>query len=104
MGPFTEIISILIVSCFVIAILWWVLVRALLHWRAIMVEGYVIDRSRVRVKYGMSYYLKYTYSYKGKTYTHKVKVDEERYYIWSDGGKVTVRCFPAFAYISLLDV
>ncbi len=104
MEAFIPIIGLFVVVWLAILLLWQGLVRILLRWQAITVEGHVIDRSRLRLRYGTSYYIKYTYSYQGKIYTHKAKVDEASYHIWSEGGKVAVRCFPAFAYIGLPDV
>jgi len=97
-----------IAVCLIVATaIWKLLTQFLLSRYGTVVEGYITDRGQYtyfRYRSGSRYYLIYTYSYKGKTYTHKAQVDKATYHIWSDGGRVSIRCLPAFPYIASPEV
>lgn len=94
----------LLLILLLLGILWKVLLPALLRWRGVVVDGYVFDRSKYHTRYGVAYYLKYSYHYGKKGYTRGQKVDEETYHIWSEGGDAQVRCLPLLPFLARLEV
>jgi hypothetical protein len=93
-----------IAACLTVATaIWKLLTQFLLSRYGTVVEGYITDRGQYAY-FRYRYYLIYTYSYKGKTYTHEAQVDKATYHIWSDGGRVSIRCLPAFPYIASPEV
>lgn len=104
MGLFKIDISNILLVLLILGILCIILIRSLVRWRGIVVEGNIFDRGEQYSRFGTIYYLIYSYQYKGKTYTHRQRVNEDTYHIWSEGGNAEVYCLPMFAYITRLNV
>ena len=62
MEPINAVLGLILLCCLVILLLWNVLLRSLLRWRAVVIEGCIVDRQHVHVAgYGVDrYYLIYS--------------------------------------------
>ncbi len=94
----------LLLALLILSILQRVLLPAVVSWRGVVIEGHVFDRGTRAMRYGTLYSLSYSYYYQVRTYTHRQRVDEDTYHIWSEGGKAEVRCLPIWAFIARLEV